>query len=1100
MRIRNIALILLFALFAVANAATAAQISLDLSGKWSFQLDDSHVGQQERWFERDLKDEILLPGSTDEARFGVKSEPDPVRLTREYRYVGPAWYQKTIEIPKSWAGKHVELFLERSMWETKVWLDDHYISMADSLCTPNRFDLSDYITPGGHRLTLRIDNRLKINVGHEPANPAKGGWSRMWAMCLTEESQGNWNGAIGRIELQATDPVWIERVETHPDIDKKVTRVTAWVRSRIGAVSGEVKMSAFCGDHRMAPVSATFRTKDDRERSAADGLSPVLGDLAGDYYERRALTRVDLVLPFGNGSKLWDEFAPNVYQLKVELTGSDEGGKSYSNVYQDTFGLRKFVADGNQLKLNGRTVFLRGNQDNCIHSKTAYPPMTKAQWLAFLQKHKDYGLNCMRFHSWCPPEAAFEAADELGMFVHVESPLWAGGGRVGHLPERAAFIRYESERILDEYGNHPSFCMMSPGNELGNGKELYLQYLVEVWRARDGRHLYTCTSHPFDQGRNDDLFVSAGALGGAGRGLQHKNGDIGFNYEDTVSGFERPFISHEIGQYTSFPDLYSWFNEEKYTGPLKAHYIGMIKERFESFHPAKRGPKFAQASGAMQVLSYKTEIEAMLRTPSLDGFHLNGLMDYPGEGIALIGMLDAMGDSKGLIRPEHFRRFCSETVALVAMEEDEFTGGSLFEVNAMVRHHGPKDLDGSQWHWSISDRSGKALFKGDLGSHRVATGALTGLGKIEVKLPDVTKAQELILTLRMAGSKVQNEWSFWVFPAAVNVVIPESVMFAEGWNNQVQETLEDGGKVLLALDAGCLVDPVQCRFWTVFWGRGLFPHIPRPMGIYCDPAQPALAAFPTRNHSQFQWYSLLTGSVAMNLNKLPFDFEPVVYMIDDFNECVRLGLVLEARIGKGRLLATTLNLGTEGKRTLAQKQMLNTLITRAATPKAGPVQSLTFEQIKTVIRPSRTVTLKRIGGKIAAVSSFNPGMEKEKMIDGDLKTFWHTQFAGGFAKPPHYVVLEVPAGTSVRGLAYLAYAGGNGNGHVKACSIYVSDDGKNWGKPVVKSQLKAGVYTEQQIRFPAPTSKPFIKFEVTDAVSLGGQPIAAIGELDVLVK
>jgi len=127
-------------------------------------------------------------------------------------------------------------------------------------------------------------------------------------------------------------------------------------------------------------------------------------------------------------------------------------------------------------------------------------------------------------------------------------------------------------------------------------------------------------------------------------------------------------------------------------------------------------------------------------------------------------------------------------------------------------------------------------------------------------------------------------------------------------------------------------------------------------------------------------------------------------------------------------------------------------------------------------------------------------MEKEKMIDGDTATFWHTRFAGGFAKPPHYVVLEIPAGTSVTGLSYFAWAGGNDNGHVKAYSVAVSDDGKTWGAPLMKGTLEARVYKEQKIMFPAPTAKRFIKFEVTDAVSLGGQPIAAIGELDVLLK
>jgi hypothetical protein len=1074
---------------------------MDLGGEWSFQLDTQKSGLRERWFEKDLKDRIPLPGSTDEAGFGARSVPDPARLTREHRHVGPAWYQKTVEIPESWQGRRVVLFLERAMWETRLWLDGDFIGMQDSLCAPHRFDLTGYLTPGRHRLTLRIDNRLKVNVGHEARNPAQGGWSRMWAMSLTEESQGNWNGVIGRIELQATDPVWIERVEAHPDLDQKQTRVTAWVRSQAGAVSGTVEVSASCGDHSMPVVSAGFRTKADNERSAGDPLSPLLGELSGPYYERRALTRVDLLLPFGEGARLWDEFSPNLYQLDVSLKGTGAKGENYKDSHRDTFGLRKFVADGKQLRLNGRTVFLRGNQDNCIHPKTAYPPMTKTEWLAFLRKHKDYGLNCMRFHSWCPPKAAFEAADELGMLVHVETPLWDGNGGVGRLTERATFIRDESERILDAYGNHPSFLMMSTGNELGAGQELFIQHLVEEWRARDTRRLYTATSHPFQPSRNDDFHIGADAVGGLARGIDHTTpGSLTIDFERTVGPVERPFISHEIGQYTSFPDFYSWFDEKKYTGPLKAHYIDMIRKRFESLHPAARGPEFAKASGALQVLLYKTEIEAMLRTPSMDGFHLNGLMDYPGEGIALIGMLDAMGDSKGLITPENFRRFCSETVALASIKEDELSGGGSFEADAMVRHHGPADIEGSRWNWSIADRSGKVLLDGDLGTHKVLTGGLTALGKIEAKLPEVTEAKEMIFSLRMAGTDVTNEWSFWVFPAQTDVAVPDGVTLTDKWTSEVRGKLENGGSVLLTADAGLLANPVPGTFFTVFWGRGLFPHLPRPMGIHCDPKHGALAGFPTRDHSQFQWHSLLSGSAAMTLNELPFGFEPVVSVIDDFNECHRLAVVIEAEVGKGRLLVSSLNLGKEGQRTPAQKQMLRSLLVRAGDRGAIPAATLNAGQIATIFRPIRSMNLKSIGGSIAEVSSQNIGMEKEKMHDGAVETFWHTRYDGGFAPPPHYVVLELPAGTAVAGLSYVAWSGGNGNGHVKGYAVCVSDDGKTWEPQLASGALKTGSSQNQEIRFPAPVTKRFINFEITDAVSQGGQPIAAIGELDVLLK
>jgi len=272
------------------------------------------------------------------------------------------------------------------------------------------------------------------------------------------------------------------------------------------------------------------------------------------------------------------------------------------------------------------------------------------------------------------------------------------------------------------------------------------------------------------------------------------------------------------------------------------------------------------------------------------------------------------------------------------------------------------------------------------------------------------------------------------------------------------------------------------------------------MGIYCDPAHPVLGRFPTRSHSQFQWYSLLTGSSAINLNQLPFDLEPVVYMIDDFNECHRLGLILEARVGQGRLLISTLNLGKEGQRTLAQRQMLGNLLACAGNRDADPAPSLSVEQLDGLFVPPRPLNLKRIGGSIAEASSFNPGEEKENILDGSTKTFWHSRYDGGFAKPPHYVVIEVPAGTSVTGLSYAAWSGGNDNGHVKTYSVSISDDGKVWSAPLMKGVLKVNVYRDQEIRFPAPTTKRFIKFEVTDAVSLGGQPIAAIGELDVLLE
>jgi hypothetical protein len=371
----------------------------------------------------------------------------------------------------------------------------------------------------------------------------------------------------------------------------------------------------------------------------------------------------------------------------------------------------------------------------------------------------------------------------------------------------------------------------------------------------------------------------------------------------------------------------------------------LFKDKFEQYHPPERGSEFARASGAVQLAQYKIEIEAMLRTPSMSGFHLNGLMDYPGEGVALIGMLDAMGESKGIVTPEKWRQFCSETVPLVRLPSMTFWSGDEFVVPVEVRHHGAKDLPGSEWKWRITDQDGKEIDKGTMGKHDVPTGELTALGTIRRKLPRMRQPGELTVEVWMEDSQVKNDWQIWVYPDVGSPDKSSDVLIAGEWTPEVKKRLESGGKVLLTTAKENVEDPVDVRFGTVFWGRGLFPHLMRSMGIYCDPAHPALLQFPTREYAGWQWYDLLTDAWALTLNNLPFEYEPVVYMIDDFNESHRLGVVLEARVGDGSLLISTLNLGKDGERSLSQEQMLKSLLDYASDDDFNPPKVLTVKQL-----------------------------------------------------------------------------------------------------------------------------------------------------------
>jgi beta-galactosidase/beta-glucuronidase len=410
-----------------------SQVTIPLGGEWRFEI----AGTNEPPYARQLLGKIRLPGTMDDAGLGPKNTKRPTLEGphRLYDYAGPAWYQRDIDIPAAWQGKRVTLFLERCRWVTTVWLDDRRVGSQDSLIAPHVYDFGSRVAPGKHRLTICVDNTVKINLGQFVSALFGGTW-------------GNMNGIIGRIELAATPPVWIDEVQVYPDADKRLARVVA----KIGNATGKAGR---------APLSV--------------GAKSV--EAVWDANGGRAEVEVDM-----SGAKLWDEFAPNLSEVTVKL-GDDERTVR--------FGMRKFAARGTQFTLNDRPVFLRGTLECSVFPLTGYPPTDVPAWQRVFRIMKSYGLNYIRFHSWCPPEAAFAAADIEGIMIQAEGPQ--ANVEAGSDPKRDAFIEAEFKRMVDTYGNHPSFCLMTLGNEYG-GKDELLARWVDMLIQRDARHLYSSAS------------------------------------------------------------------------------------------------------------------------------------------------------------------------------------------------------------------------------------------------------------------------------------------------------------------------------------------------------------------------------------------------------------------------------------------------------------------------------------------------------------------------------------------------------------------------------------------------------------------------------
>ncbi|HQK95676.1 MAG TPA: hypothetical protein PLD23_19415, partial [Armatimonadota bacterium] len=910
-----------------SSAAAGQRDTISLSGRWRFELDPGGVGIAERWFEQDLADWVILPGSTDENHKGTPNTrpPDLNGLSRVYEYVGPAWYQREIDIPESWAGLRVTLFLERCHWETRVWLDDQERGTENSLCVPHEHDLGTGLTPGRHRLTLCVDNTLKLNMGYA-------------AHSTSEQTQTNWNGVVGRIELRATPSAWVARLQAYPDVHGHCVRAAAHIEP-VGEASGDLQLAV--RDLASGTMVAAARVP-----AAPGGM-------------------VEATLPLGAAMRRWDEFSPSRYELVATLRLPDGA----SDERRVRFGMRDLEVRGGRLVLNGRPAFLRGTLECCVFPLTGYPPTDVESWLRIFRIARSYGLNHMRFHSWCPPEAAFEAADRMGFLLHIEAPQWTFD--VGQDPPRDEFIRQEVMRILDAYGNHPSFGMLCMGNEL-TGDVSFLQTLVLLGREHDPRHLYT-SSTAWSFGPNDQYNVAAV------RGLHGPTTDADF--AEAVRQSPVPLISHEVGQWSVFPNIREI---RKYTGVLRPRNFERVRDSLRAHHLLSQADDFTWVTGRLSAQLYKEEIEVLLRTPGLGGFQLLDLHDFPGQGTALVGMLDAFWDSKGFISASEFSRFCGPTVPLLRMKQRTYTTADTLSARVQISHFGPRRLRGVVPQWSLVAEDGRRIHSGALPARDIPTGQLSDLGAIEVALKGVRAPVRATIEVRLSGLGIANDWNIWVYPENEAAGEPPDVLVTPSVTEALA-ALDAGERVLLLPRGPYLVRSRPGSFTPVFWSPLWFSSAARgTMGILCDPEHPALAQFPTEAHADWQWYDLLQRSRTMVVDGLPADLRPIVQVIDNFTTNQRLANLFEARIGRGRLVVCSIDLASDLEARPAARQLRRSVLNYMASDRFDPDQRLTRDELLTVVKEQPASVLRALGAKVVRVDIDATEIDRNRASDVGL--------------------------------------------------------------------------------------------------------------------
>lgn len=891
---------------------------IDLSGQWHYQLlgaPSSIPGEGV----------ITLPNTLDNAHKSVYTpEGDNTsQLRREFSFVGEATYSKKIEVPKEWEDKAIFLTIERSK-PSGVAIDGKEIGINSRISSSQIYELTDYLAPGSHQIEIKVNNADSI-----PPIVARS------SHAVSESTQTNWNGILGEITLEAKNPFHIKALLVKEDEEKQGAYLT-------------VKFS---------------------KRSPSD-MKLVMPWKPGTTLTKlvsRGDSIATLFLPL-SPEDLWSGENPRLHELTFSLM---DKGKNL-DTFKIITGFRNFTTEEKRFLINGKPLFLRGNVNAAVFPSTAYAPLDLENWKEYFTLMKDYRINHVRFHSWTPPEAAFAAADEAGIYLMVELPIWGELDR--DLKFHNRFLKEELIGMMESYAHHPSFVMFSPGNELWGDVSLMKEY-TEAARELNPRILATYGSNLYlgmnGQIGGEDFLVSSkvgdditksvrGSVSFAdsptGGHFNSVSPESTSNFSDILEEITVPVVSHEVGQYQTYPD----FSEiEKYNGILKPDNLKEFKRRAEEAGTYRKNKEFAQASGEWASRLYKAEMELAMRSNGIAGFELFGLQDYPGQGTALVGIMDPFMESKGFITPEKWRQSASATVLLAELPKFVFTGGEKVEIPLLLADYSESGTGVTKVEWETPFDKGSFNVSPEIG--------LTSVGKVQLMIPETKEPDKMSLILSADHGKIRNEYDFWVFPEETPKIGNVSVTDNLG---DALELLKKGGKVILCPDTTTISEAsLEPLFITDFWNYRMFRTIcdemhltpsPGTLGLLIEETHPALKKFPTDSHTDWQWFNIVSNSRPLIIDRLPKDFDPIVEVIDNVERNYRLALALECNVGKGKLIILSADLNKLEEQPEG-KWLLHSLKEYLAGKDSKPKVTLTLDQLVNLLtKPSNSRLIKQL--------------------------------------------------------------------------------------------------------------------------------------------
>ena len=914
-----------------------------LDGKWHVVLEDGTTGQMQ------------LPGTLDESGIGHKDiganqwhpdsalgnavgevdrdAPIATRFTRWHTYEGEAKIGRKITVP-DYGNDRLFVLAERAR-ALRLLVDgtESMVFQQGTLSTPYIFELTG-ITPGEHELTFLSDNSY-------PGMPKE---AICYSSAATDETQTNWNGILGNLCMYTRPQNFIDNLRVYPKTVKNQNKkevsgylLDVCVELVPGAKETLKDVKIVLWSEALA-AGKSEKTQKLMENCPGPGEET---EESGTIRQENPKT-VEIWLrdlPLRGNVKLWDEEEGNLYEMTAALDAGTaaERGDDSMDACRVCFGIRSFGDNGSgRLALNGRTIFLRSEANCAEYPETGHPPMTVPEWKELLLKYRGYGINCVRFHSHCEPEAAFAAADELGMLLQPELSHWDPKNAFG-TEESFQYYRAELTAILKTYANHPSFVMLTLGNELqarGEGRER-MRELVRTAKRLDPTRLYANGSNAFygEEGCDpeSDFYTSQsckdvvirGTFSGMHGYINEKYPSADHTYDAAMTeirkSYTKPVFSFEVGQFEVLPDFEELDNFHGISDPVN---LKLIRKRVEEQGLMPVWKKYVEATGELSRLAYREEIEAAMRTRELSGISLLGLQDFPGQGTALVGMMNSHMEPKpyDFARPERFLEFFRESRILVKLPRYTYKAGERLTAEVEVANFGKKSNEG-RMHWTLEERkcaseignceSGAAakiekpvIAAGTDTEKKICPpGSYTTIGILDIPLEGMAKNTALTLTVSIGNCT--GSYPLWVYPKT-DPVCPENVYETRTFDEQTKRILQNGGRVYLAPDADRerLPNSIKTQFTTDFWSVGTFAEQEGGMGQLIDTGHPIFRKFPTDFHTDWQWW-IMAGKRAVIL---PRPMKSVITEMDSYAFLRPMAQLVEFNCRKGKVLLSTMEL------------------------------------------------------------------------------------------------------------------------------------------------------------------------------------------------